>query len=156
MRRTIASVIAFCFLGLCVSPICQAIEITDCGSTLGKFNSVTLKGCDMSKSVCDLIRDTNASIEIDFTTESEVTSVIAVVHGILMDIPVPFPLPNPNACTTPDSGIQCPLSKGGMYQYKTTLPVLKSYPKVAVTIKWELRNDKNQDIICILIPAKVK
>lgn len=65
-----------------------------------------------------------------FFTESEVTSVIAVVHGILMDIPVPFPLPNPNACTTPDSGIQCPLSKGGTYQYKTTLPVLKSYPKV--------------------------
>ena len=37
------------------------------GSQVGKFTSVNLKGCDMSKSVCDLVRNTNASIEIDFT-----------------------------------------------------------------------------------------
>lgn len=47
-----------------------------------------------------------------------------------MDIPIPFPLPNPDACQTADSGIQCPLKKGDMLHYKNTLVVLKSYPKV--------------------------
>lgn len=37
------------------------------GSKVGKFTLVTLKGCDLSKSVCDLVRNTNASIEINFT-----------------------------------------------------------------------------------------
>lgn len=33
---------------------------------MGKFTSVTLD-CDMNKSVCDLIPNTNVTINIDFT-----------------------------------------------------------------------------------------
>lgn len=48
-----------------------------------------------------------------------------------MDVPIPFPLPNADACQTPDSGIKCPLKKGdATFHYKNTLLVLKSYPKV--------------------------
>lgn len=48
-----------------------------------------------------------------------------------MDVPIPFPLPNADACQAPDSGIKCPLKKGdATFRYKNTLLVLKSYPKV--------------------------
>ena len=36
------------------------------GSKVGKLTSITLD-CDMSKTVCELIPDTNATIKIDFT-----------------------------------------------------------------------------------------
>ena len=155
MRSTIAAILVFCFLSLYGSPTCQAVEITDCGSKVGKFTSVTLKGCDMSKSVCDLVRNTNASIEIDFTVDKDVSSVVAIVHGIIMDIPIPFPLPGANACANPDSGLTCPLTQGGPYHYHTTLPVLKTYPKLSVTVKWQLVNENGENIVCVLLPARI-
>ncbi|KAK9295042.1 hypothetical protein QLX08_010522 [Tetragonisca angustula] len=153
MHRMTAIILAlFC---LSFSPTCRAVDINDCGSKVGKLTSITLD-CDMSKTVCELIPDTNATIKIDFTVDKDVSKVIAVVHGIVMDIPIPFPLPNPDACQTADSGIQCPLKKGDTLHYKNTLVVLKSYPKVSVTVKWQLKDENNEDIICVLIPARIK
>lgn len=62
------------------------------------------------------------------SVEDESKVVNAVVHGIIMNIEMPFPLPNPDACQ--NCGITCPLSKSTEYKYVATLPVLKSYPKV--------------------------
>ena len=109
----------------------------------------------MSKSVCDLVRNTNASIEIDFTVDQDVSSVVAIVHGVIMDIPIPFPLPGANACANTESGLTCPLPKGGPYKYHTTLPVLKSYPKLSVTVKWQLVDEKGENIVCVLLPARI-
>lgn len=39
--------------------------------------------------------------------------------------------------------------------YKTTMPVLKSYPKVKVDVKWELKNDEGDEFVCIMIPARI-
>ncbi|XP_043589991.1 NPC intracellular cholesterol transporter 2 homolog a-like [Bombus pyrosoma] len=154
MYRRIAVILVLCYLSF--SPTCRALDIDDCGSKVGKFTSVTLD-CDMNKSVCDLIPNTNATINIDFTVDKDVSKVNAVVHGIVMDVPIPFPLPNADACQTPDSGIKCPLKKGdATFHYKNTLLVLKSYPKVSVTVKWQLKDENNEDIICILIPARIK
>lgn len=52
----------------------------------------------------------------------------SVVHGIIMGIEMPFSLPNPDGCL--GSGLTCPIQKGTNYEYRATLPVLKSYPKV--------------------------
>ncbi|KOX75392.1 Protein NPC2 like protein [Melipona quadrifasciata] len=110
----------------------------------------------MSKTVCELIPNTNTTIKIGFTIDKDVSKVTAVVHGIIMNISIPFPLPNPNACETADSGIQCPLKKGDTLYYKNTLTVLKSYPKVNVIVKWQLKDENNEDIICVLIPSRIK
>ncbi|KZC13650.1 Protein NPC2 like protein, partial [Dufourea novaeangliae] len=127
------------------------------GSKVGKFSTVSLAGCDMDKEVCNLIRGTNATIEIDFTVEKEIKSVNAVVHGIIMDVPIPFPLTNANACETFDSGVSCPLAKDTTSHYRNTLPVLHSYPKVVyLIVKWELKDENNEDIVCMLIPARLK
>lgn len=135
--------------------MCRAFEIDDCGSKVGKFTAITLD-CDMAKSECELLQNTNVTITIDFTVDKDVSKVTAVVHGIVMDVPIPFPLPNADACADPDSGLTCPLAKGGPYKYKNTLPVHKSYPKLSVTVKWEMKDEDNETIVCFLIPAKIK
>lgn len=76
------------------------------------------------------------------------------MHGIILGVEMPFPLQNPNGCV--DSGLTCPLSKESTYSYVASLQVLKSYPKVKVDVKWELKNEKGEDIVCLLIPAKIE
>ncbi|XP_026330966.1 ecdysteroid-regulated 16 kDa protein, partial [Hyposmocoma kahamanoa] len=74
------------------------------------------------------------------------------VHGIIMNLPVPFPLSQPDACK--DSGLTCPIKAGQQAHYVATLPVLKSYPKVKVEVKWELKADAGE-IACIMIPTRI-
>ncbi|KAH9645141.1 hypothetical protein HF086_005686 [Spodoptera exigua] len=79
----------------------------------------------------------------------EVKEIQTIVHGVIMNLPVPFPLPQPDACK--DNGLTCPLPK-----YHTTMPILKSYPKVKVDVKWELKDEASEDLVCILIPARLQ
>ncbi|CAK1542910.1 unnamed protein product [Leptosia nina] len=58
---------------------------------------------------------------------------------------------------TPTVSISSVETEAGEKQaYKATLPVLKSYPKVTVDVKWELKNDAGDDLVCVLIPAHIK
>lgn len=59
-----------------------------------------------------------------------VENVTTVVHGILFDNEIPFPLENPNACL---DGIACPLTKGNILTYVQSLPVKIYYPPVSIT-----------------------
>ncbi|KAJ8720002.1 hypothetical protein PYW07_012045 [Mythimna separata] len=86
--------------------------------------------------------------------DKEVKGVQTVVHGVIMNLPVPFPLPQPDACK--DNGLTCPLPAGQLANYHTTMPILKSYPKVKVEVKWELKDENDDDLVCILIPAKIQ
>ncbi|KAI4491129.1 hypothetical protein M0802_010439 [Mischocyttarus mexicanus] len=126
------------------------------GSKIGHFTKITISNCDTSKSACELVRNTNASIDIDFIPSQDVSKIEAVIHGIIADVPIPFPLTHPDVCTNPESNIQCPLKKGTDYTYKAILPVESSYPKMSLKIKWELQDEKEQDIICVYIPVKIK
>lgn len=60
----------------------------------------------------------------------KVDKVKSVAHGVILGIPIEFPLPNPDACK--NCGLTCPLEKGKNYEYLTTLPILSSYPKVII------------------------
>lgn len=66
---------------------------------------------------------------------------------------MPFPLQNPDACA---SGVQCPLQDGSKYEYQASLPILKAYPKISVIVKWELKDAKGDNVVCVKIPAKIK
>ena len=65
-----------------------------------------------------------------FSLGEKVEKLTAIVHGIIAGIPIPFPLPNPDACK--DSGLQCPLASGKSASYVATLPILSEYPAVSV------------------------
>ncbi|XP_066145353.1 ecdysteroid-regulated 16 kDa protein-like [Euwallacea fornicatus] len=126
---------------------------SDCGSVHGNIVSVDISKCTPSAKRCILRRNSNVTMAITFTSSTESRSLKAVVHGVVLGIPAPFDLPNSNGCQ--DSGIVCPVQSGATYKYVTTLPILSAYPRVTVDIKWELKDDNNEDLICALIPAKI-
>lgn len=70
----------------------------------------------------------NGSYFIVIVAEDVVENVTTVVHGILYDNEIPFPLENPNACL---NGISCPLKKGITQKYVQSLPVKLYYPPVS-------------------------
>ncbi|XP_059620201.1 NPC intracellular cholesterol transporter 2 homolog a [Phlebotomus argentipes] len=133
---------------------CRAVKIQDCGSKAGSFSKVEVTNCNMDAPPCILKRNSNVTISIEFTPDIECNDVTAVVHGDLLGVQVPFPISNPNACQSP--GVDCPIQPQTTYSYTATLPVLKSYPKVKVNVKWELQNAKKDDIVCVIIPAKIE
>ncbi|XP_067011753.1 NPC intracellular cholesterol transporter 2 homolog a [Anabrus simplex] len=126
------------------------IPVEDCGSRHGSFSNVTLS-CPGTEE-CILKRNTNVSLNIQFTPAENSKKVTAVVHGVIQGISVFFPIPNPDAC----SSVKCPLKKGENYSYSASFFVKKSYPKVKVGVKWELQDDNQEDIICVLIPAHIQ
>ncbi|XP_018319895.1 ecdysteroid-regulated 16 kDa protein-like isoform X2 [Agrilus planipennis] len=148
MKSTVVFVLTIC-CGLTFASFSS-----DCGSEVGTVNSVTVSGCSEDDDRCTLKRNTDASVEINFTPKKDIDVVKAVVHGILLDIPVPFHLTNDNGCV--NSGLTCPLKAGQTYLYKATLPVLKKYPQVTVTVKWELTDQDKKDITCTFIAAKIR
>lgn len=165
---------------------------------------ISVTDCDESSKVCLLKRFTNATIELDFelgtmfiaclfflifndsiysteiVEDAVVESVTTVVHGILLDEEIEFPLENSNSC---QNGISCPLTKGQIHKYVQSLPVKVYYPPVSVenffllanlisvikfdaiivlpnqvhvTVKWELEDAQtNKTIVCVLIPARI-
>jgi Niemann-Pick C2 protein len=113
---------------------------------------VEVAGCDQQDR-CVLPGGSNITFSLNFIPNVASHTLKAVVHGVIATIPVPFHVPNPDACK--NSGLECPLIAGKEYHYSTTIPVLKSYPKMALSVKWELVTDKNQDTICIIIPAQI-
>lgn len=79
--------------------------------------------------MCNTIKFNKKSV---IFKEEQTDAVTAVVHGVILGVPVAFQLPNPDGCK--DSGLECPLTAGKSYHYQATLPVLKKYPKVIIFI----------------------
>ncbi|XP_005187474.1 NPC intracellular cholesterol transporter 2 homolog a [Musca domestica] len=153
MKQQFGILTIFIVAGLFLDNI-NALQFTDCGSKTGKFTKVSVSDCDTTKNECILKRNSTVSITIDFSLAEDVKAIQTVVHGKVMGVEMPFHLQNPDACV--DSGLKCPLDKGETYEYTASLPVLKAYPKVNVMVKWELKDQNNEDIVCVEIPAKIQ
>ncbi|CAB3375452.1 Hypothetical predicted protein [Cloeon dipterum] len=97
-------------------------------STKGTVTNIDITGCN-DKSPCKLIRGTNSTIAITFSTTGTAQKLEAVVHGVIAGLPVPFNLPNPDACTT--GGLTCPIQTNTQLTYTNSLPILKVYPRVS-------------------------
>lgn len=52
----------------------------------------------------------------------------AMVYGILMGVPIAFPIPESDGCK---SGVNCPIEKNKTYSYLNKLPVKSDYPSVS-------------------------
>ncbi|XP_035206808.1 NPC intracellular cholesterol transporter 2-like [Stegodyphus dumicola] len=142
----------FFVLSAIAAHLCTASKFEDCGST-AKVNSVNISGCPDSADVCPLIRGTDASITIAFKSNSDAKSLKAVVYGIISFVPLPFPLPQSDGCK---SGVSCPVQNGQSYIYSNKLKVRKSYPSLSVTVKWMLKDEKSNNLVCIKIPCKLQ
>ncbi|XP_035706326.1 ecdysteroid-regulated 16 kDa protein isoform X1 [Folsomia candida] len=123
---------------------------TDCGS-VASIQNVEVIPCDSD--VCNLKTGTNVTININFTPKADIAKLTAVVHGVVAGVPMPFHFPQVNACQ--NSNITCPLQSGQGYSYSVKLPVLGSYPKIKVVVKWELKDATGKDVVCVEIPARL-
>jgi len=125
---------------------------SDCGSKGSNIQRVEVIPCD-NDHACQLKAGSNATFKISFLSKVNTTSLKARIHGIVAGIPIPFHCPQDNACE--NSNIACPIVAGKVYHYAVDLPVLSSYPRVNVKVKWELMSAENMDVVCLLIPAKI-
>ena len=49
----------------------------------------------------------------------------------------------------------CPLMAQNQYVYKNVLFVEHAYPKISLVVKWILRDNQNQNLVCLLVPVKI-
>jgi len=145
--------IILCLVLSVLFAIANATTFTDCGSTSGEVKSVDVTNCPDSEEVCKLERGKSAGITINFVSKCESKSLKAVVHGVIHSVPMPFPIPNPDACK---SGVTCPMKNGETYTYTNNLNIRNSYPAISVTVRWELQDDQTKNTVCVEIPAVIK
>ncbi|CAH1262677.1 NPC intracellular cholesterol transporter 2-like [Branchiostoma lanceolatum] len=131
--------------------LAEPVKYLDCGSKVGQIVSVDVTPCP--KEPCDLIKGGNTTIAVKFTSKEVVNNATAVVHGILAGVPIPFPLSNADGCK--DSGLECPLKSSTTYMYTTILPVKSVYPQLKLVVKWELKDEKKDDIFCFEVPVQI-
>lgn len=120
----------------------------------GKITKVEVIPCELDGEACILRAGKNATIKVSFDSKVASAKLKAVVHGIVGSVPIPFHIPQADACQK--SGISCPLKPSTSYDYSTEIPVLSSYPRMSVKVKWELIDSNNKDVVCIIIPAKIR
>jgi len=136
-----------CLIGFtCADPV----KYLDCGSSSGKVTIVDIAPC--STQPCQLHKGQSYSVNVTFNSAVESQTSKAVVHGIIAGVPVPFPIPIEDGCK---SGIHCPIEKQLVYHYVNALPVKSEYPAIKLVVKWELRDDNNQDLFCIKFPVQI-
>jgi len=80
----------------------------------------------------------NTSNSFFFFVGVDVKNIEAKAFGVLLDVPVPFPLKKPEICKDPDSGVKCPLKKDVEVEYKVTFFVEKATPAVCVSLSLSL------------------
>uniref|UniRef100_A0A2K6GAB9 NPC intracellular cholesterol transporter 2 n=1 Tax=Propithecus coquereli TaxID=379532 RepID=A0A2K6GAB9_PROCO len=142
---------AFLFLALSTAAQAEPVQFKDCGSVVGVIKEVNVSPC--STQPCQLSKGQSYSINVTFTSNTLSKSSKAFVHGIIMGVPVPFPIPEPDGCK---SGISCPIQKDKTYSYLNKLPVKSEYPSIKLVVEWELRDDQDQRLFCWEIPIQIE
>ncbi|CAC5376117.1 NPC2 [Mytilus coruscus] len=148
-------------------------------STSGHIESGKLNSADIQchsvmldqgtgKQSCQLLRNSSASISVTFICNVNTTQVKSVVHGMIPGIPniflhllshdnekgIRFLGVKEDACLN-NNVDHCNIKAGDTVQYTNTLPVDEDYPKLRLTVRWEIRDDKNRDLVCILLPTEI-
>ncbi|XP_016840330.1 ecdysteroid-regulated 16 kDa protein-like [Nasonia vitripennis] len=76
------------------------------------------------------------------------------VRATVLGETVSYPFPQKNACSTLKNS-KCPLEAGEDVTYQLSMPVLKHYPKIPLTIEFAFLDDKENVVVCFALPAKV-
>merc|ERR1712212_742647 len=140
-------------LAVCIA-LSQAVKIRDCGSQADvNLKDIKITGCSDDVDRCTFIRGKIAHISLPFTPKSTVSQLTSSVHGIIAGVPIPFPLPESDACKSTEPG--CPLQSGNLATYTFSLPVKSIFPPVSLDVKWELKDQNGSDQVCIIFPVKL-
>ncbi|XP_004624915.1 epididymal secretory protein E1 [Octodon degus] len=129
----------------------ERVQYKDCGSQVGVIKEVNVSPCPTQP--CELNKGQTYSVNVTFTSNTQSTNSTAVVHGIVLSVAIPFPIPEPDGCK---SGISCPIQRDKTYSYLNKLPVKGEYPDIKLVVKWALLDDKSQNLFCWEIPVAIK
>uniref|UniRef100_A0A8D1Y1C0 Latent-transforming growth factor beta-binding protein 2 n=1 Tax=Sus scrofa TaxID=9823 RepID=A0A8D1Y1C0_PIG len=121
------------------------------GSGVGVIKEVNVNPCPTQP--CQLHKGQSYSVNVTFTSNTQSKGSKAVVHGIVMGVPIPFPIPDPDGCK---SGINCPIQKDQTYSYLNKLPVKAEYPSIKLVVEWKLQDDNDQCLFCWQIPVQIE
>ncbi|XP_068232520.1 NPC intracellular cholesterol transporter 2-like [Palaemon carinicauda] len=133
----------------------QPTLVESCGGSADiDLSQIRISGCDPSYPRCRLIRGQNARMVLPFIPARSAKTIQPVVHGLLANIiPIPFQIPEDNGCI--NSGLQCPLQSGRIHNYVAELPVHQDYPRIRIGVKWQLMDELNNEVVCIIFPAEL-
>ncbi|KAM8921288.1 NPC intracellular cholesterol transporter 2 [Pelodytes ibericus] len=135
-------------LALAICALAEPLVYKDCGCSKGAIVALDVSPC--KNDPCHLVKGLTYTINVTFTANEFSNTTTAVVHGIIAEIKIPFPIPEPDGCK---SGIACPIKSGQTYTYLTQLPIKKEYPAMKLIVKWQLVDKAGENIFCWLIPV---
>ncbi|XP_074091829.1 NPC intracellular cholesterol transporter 2 [Macrotis lagotis] len=137
-------------LALGVAALAEPVHFLDCGSTVGKVQTVEVIPC--SSQPCKLHKGESYSVNVTFQSNIWSQNTTASVRGIILGVPVSFSIPEPDGCKC---GITCPIEKGKIYNYLNKLPVKSEYPSIKLVVEWKLLDDKSSLLFCWRIPVQI-
>lgn len=130
------------------------VDFGNCTGVQQHISAITVDVTPCPKQPCEFKKGTNVTCTISFTPTELVSNATLKVYGILGKVKIPFPLPNPNACS--DHGLTCPLKSGVPVELTITLPVLSVYPSVTVVAEFQLKDQGNNDVFCFDVVVKIE
>ncbi|XP_070576775.1 NPC intracellular cholesterol transporter 2-like [Ptychodera flava] len=142
------------FLALVVLAAGKTITFKDCATAppgKGVIKKIDVNPCPAEP--CSLHKGTNVTVDVTFVAGENATTATSVVHGIIADVPVPFPLPHPDACKF--GGLKCPVQSGTQYDYHAILFVDPIYPQLKLVVKWEVQDQSQKDLFCFEAPLQI-
>ncbi|XP_065059900.1 NPC intracellular cholesterol transporter 2-like [Rhopilema esculentum] len=152
MAKSIAKVLITLVFFIGISQA-MMVKYKDCGSK-SIISEVDVSPC--TSQPCVLIKGSNETIDVHFTPEKDIKSVAVNLQGIIGGVPLPFPVPHPDACSWPGSGLKCPLKKGQQQHYTMQLPVRHSYPSLKLLAKLSLVDQTKSALVCVEIALQIK
>ncbi|CAF2372502.1 unnamed protein product [Rotaria sp. Silwood2] len=139
------------FLSCSLNFVWTATPYTACESELGTIKTFDVTGCTTVP--CKFLKGKTYTMNLTFQSQASSITAKVSIHGIIAGMPIPFPLPDPDACKL---GVQCPINNNDINTASLSLPVLSSYPSMSLHVKIEIiGDDKNHDYACLKFPATI-
>ena len=111
-----------------------------------KINSVYMKSCSPSASVCQLKEHANQTIYVTFTPLNPFKGLHVIVKATLAPtIKRDFPLDNGNVC---EQGARCPLKKGDEEHVHLSVYLMDGIANAYLHTKWQFLDEYNNTQGC--------
>ncbi|XP_051153499.1 NPC intracellular cholesterol transporter 2 homolog a-like [Leptopilina boulardi] len=147
MIRFIFVVLLFSFVSSDTLP-----PINRCDSPGGRAINTTINNSKAMGGKYILKRGKEVGIDIELEVFEDVQKVIASAEGKIGPAVLPYPISDPNGCTS----LSCPLKKGGPYKYSTKMKVQPFFPPIPVDVIWKLKDQKGYILACVIIPVRIE
>lgn len=170
---TMLLLVAVFILSCSTNSLLAATPYKDCGSESGTIQMFQVTDCDVAP--CKLARGKTYAMNLTMQAKApSATATVAIygekiywsknivsrsnsidfyLKGVIGGVPIPFPLPETNACKL---GVACPVKASDVDVATFSVPVLASYPTLSLYVKIEIKDDdQKNDYVCLLFPATI-